>query len=142
MLSGINGQSLDAKGRVIISPEYRAELGESFYITLGFNDKPSVQVLSVSHFENLRDQIRNMTGDMANDFMHIYVAPATLVTPNAQGRIQIPKTIRDLANLEKEVMVVGLDNRVEIWDKPTYEEYMKERMSTSYKAGLELLKLF
>ena len=39
-------------------------------------------------------------------------------------------------------MVVGLDNRVEIWDKPTYEEFMKARMAASYKAGLELLKLF
>ena len=142
VFTGINCQSLDSKGRVIINPEYRAELGENFYITLAFNKKPSIQVLGVAQFEHIRDQIRNMTADKAMRFQHLFIAPATLVTPNAQGRIQIPKTIRDLTKLDKDVMVLGMDNRVEIWDKATYEEFMQESMEESFADALELLKLF
>lgn len=142
MFTGINSQSLDAKGRVIISPEYRAELGESFYITLAFNKKPSIQVLGIAQFEYIRDQIRKMSADKATKYQHIFIAPATLVTPNAQGRIQIPKTIREFTKLDKEVMVLGMDNRVEIWDKATYEEFMRASLEESFEDSLELLKLF
>lgn len=143
MLTGINSQSLDSKGRVILSPEYREELGESFYITNGFNKKfRCVQILSVQQFENIRDQIRSMTADMALKFQYLFIAPAAKVSPNSQGRVQIPKTIRDFTKLDKDVMVLGMDNRIEIWDKSTYDQFIAESMEESFSEALELLRLY
>ena len=63
MFLGTTDHNLDAKGRVILPTHFREELGESFYITMGFNR--CVQVLSEAQFDRLRDQIRQLPADKA-----------------------------------------------------------------------------
>ncbi len=143
MFTGITNQSLDSKGRVILSPSFREELGEHFYVTNGFNKKfRCVQIMSEQQFEKFRDQIRNMTADNALKFQYFFIAPASRTSANTQGRVQIPQAIRELSRLEKDIVVLGMDNRIEVWDKTTYEQFMAESMEESFTEALELLRLY
>lgn len=143
MFTGITNQSLDSKGRVILSPAFRDGLGESFYITNGFNRKfRCVQIMDEKQFENIRDQIRNMPADKALQFQYFFIAPASKTSANAQGRVQIPQAIRELSKLQKDIVVLGMDNRIEVWDKTTYEQFMAESMEESFAEALELLRLY
>lgn len=139
MFLGTTDHNLDAKGRVILPTHFREELGESFYITMGFNR--CVQVLSEAQFDRLRDQIRQLPADKALSLQYLLVSPAKLVTPNSQGRVSIPQKLREDAGLNGEVTVVGMDTRVEIWDKATFTVFMEQQKQSSVKEALELLRL-
>ena len=139
MFLGTTDHNLDAKGRVILPTHFREELGESFYITMGFNH--CVQVLSEAQFDRLRDQIRQLPADKALSLQYLLISPAKLVTPNSQGRVSIPQKLREDAGLNGEVTVVGMDTRVEIWDKATFTVFMEQQKQSSVKEALELLRL-
>ena len=139
MFLGTTDHNLDAKGRVILPTHFREELGESFYITMGFNR--CVQVLSEAQFDRLRDQIRQLPADKALSLQYLLISPAKLVTPNSQGRVSIPQKLREDAGLNGEVTVVGMDTRVEIWDKATFTVFMERQKQSSVKEALELLRL-
>ena len=139
MFLGTTDHNLDAKGRVILPTHFREELGESFYITMGFNR--CVQVLSEAQFDRLRDQIRQLPADKALSLQYLLISPAKLVTPNSQGRVSIPQKLREDAGLNGEVTVVGMDTRVEIWDKATFTVFMEQQKQSSVKEALKLLRL-
>ena len=139
MFLGTGDHNLDSKGRVILPSEFREELGESFYLTMGFHR--CVQVLSVAEFDRLRDQIRQLPADKALALQYLLISPAKLVSPNAQGRVSIPQKLREDLGLKSEVTVVGMDTRVEIWDKETFAAFMEQQKQASVQEALELLKL-
>ena len=139
MFLGTTDHNLDAKGRVILPTHFREELGENFYITMGFNR--CVQVLSEAQFDRLRDQIRQLPADKALSLQYLLISPAKLITPNSQGRVSIPQKLREDAGLNGEVTVVGMDTRVEIWDKATFTVFMEQQKQSSVKEALELLRL-
>ncbi len=139
MFLGTSDHSLDAKGRVILPSKFREELGESFYMTKGF--EKCVQVMSVEEFDRLRAQIRALPADKALSLQYLLISPATLVSPNSQGRVSISQKLREDAGLSGEVTVVGMDNRIEIWDKAAFDAFMEEQKQASVKEALELLRL-
>ena len=139
MFLGTSDHSLDSKGRVILPSKFREELGESFYITKGFEN--CVQVMSVGEFDRLRAQIRALPADKALSLQYLLISPAVLVTPNSQGRIVISQKLREDAGLSGEVTVVGMDSRIEIWDKATFNAFMEQQKQASVKEALELLRL-
>ena len=139
MFLGMTDHNLDAKGRVILPTHFREELGESFYITMGFNR--CAQVMSVEEFDRLREQIRQLPADKALSLQYLLISPAKLVSPNSQGRIIIPQKLREDAGLSDDVTVVGMDSRIEIWDKATFDDFMEQQKQASVKEALELLRL-
>lgn len=144
MFTGITYQSMDSKGRVILPQKFREELGDSFYVTNGFSDNYKfhcLQIMSTEQFAGLRKQIRELPAARALKLQYILVAPATEVSPNSQGRVQIPQALREGAGFKKDLVVLGMDTRVEIWDKEAYEEFMKETMQESFAEALELLRI-
>ena len=139
MFLGTSDHNLDSKGRVILPSDFRVELGESFYITMGFNR--CVQVMSEQEFDRLRSQIRELPADKALSLQYLLISPAKLVAPNAQGRVIIPQKLREDAGLIGEVTVVGMDTRVEIWDKSVFAEFMERQKQASVQEALELLRI-
>ena len=139
MFLGTSDHNLDGKGRVILPAKFREELGESFYITLGF--ERCVQVLSTAEFDRLREQIRLLPADKALSLQYLLISPAVLVSPNSQGRVMIPQKLREDVGLTGEVTVVGMDTRIEIWDKAVFAAFMEQRKQASVKEALELLRL-
>ena len=139
MFLGTSDHSLDAKGRVILPAKFREELGDSFYITMGF--ERCVQVLPVSEFDRLRDQIRLLPADKALSLQYLLISPAVLVSPNSQGRVGIPQKLREDAGISGELTVVGMDTRVEIWDRAAFTAFMEKQKQASLQEALELLRL-
>lgn len=139
MFLGTSDHNLDSKGRVILPAKFREELGESFYITMGF--ERCVQVLPEAEFDRLREQIRQLPADKALSLQYLLISPAVLVSPNSQGRVMIPQKLREDAGLSGEVTAVGMDARIELWDKAAFAEFMERQKQASLKEALELLRL-
>ena len=138
MFSGTSTHSIDSKGRIVLPARFREELGESFIIAKGFFD--CVQVLSLAEFENLRKNIKVLPAQAALALQYAIIATAVEVSPNSQGRVPVPQNLRDVAGLSKDAVVVGMDNRVEIWDKDKFEQMLKDNQPTVMSA-LEMLSL-
>lgn len=138
MFSGTSVHTIDAKGRIVLPARFRQELGESFYVAKGFFD--CIQVLSCEEFEKLRANIKSLPAQQALALQYAIIATAVEVTPNSQGRVPLAQNLRDSASLSKEAVVVGMDNRLEIWDKDKFDEFMKANQPAVVQA-LEMLSL-
>lgn len=137
MFSGTSNHTIDTKGRIVLPLKFREELGDCFYITKGFSD--CLQVLSKEQFDHLRQQILLLPADKAMSLQYVVISPAAEVSPNSQGRIPIPQTLRETAGLQKEAVVVGMDTRIEIWDKAKFDQFIESQKQTMQEA-LELLR--
>ena len=71
---------------------------------------------------------------------YVFTASAVEVTPNAQGRVIIPQTLRDFAGLEGEALVIGMNTRLEIWSKKKFDSFMASQNDVISEA-LALLTL-
>ncbi|MCH5303370.1 MAG: division/cell wall cluster transcriptional repressor MraZ [Ruminococcus sp.] len=138
MFTGTSNHNIDVKGRIVLPARFREELGETFIIAKGFFD--CVQVLSLPEFEGLRKNIKNLPAEAALALQYSIIATAVEVTPNSQGRIPIPANLRKAASLEKCATVVGMDNRIEIWNEDKFEEMLKKNDAT-VEAALKMLNL-
>lgn len=139
MFSGTTNQTIDSKGRIILPSKFREELSDTVYVTSGFEN--CVQILSVEQFEHLREQIRQLPADKALSLQYVLISPATLVNVSSQGRVMIAQKLREDASLDKDIVVVGMDNRIEVWDKDTFEAFIEKQKTESVKEALELLRL-
>lgn len=139
MFSGTSNQTIDSKGRIILPSKFREELGDTVYVTSGFEN--CVQILSVEQFDRLREQIRALPADKALSLQYILISPATEVSVSSQGRVMIAQKLREDASLSKDIVVVGMDQRIEVWDKDTFEEFIERQKRESVKEALELLRL-
>ena len=123
MFSGMSNHSIDAKGRIVLPAKFREELGESFYLARGFGNE-CVQVLSKEQFNAISEKIQALPANKAMALQYVFTASAVEVTPNAQGRVIIPQTLRDFAGLEGEALVIGMNTRLEIWSKKKFDSFM------------------
>ncbi len=139
MFSGTTNQTIDTKGRIILPSKFREELGETVYVTSGFEN--CVQILSAEQFDRLREQIRELPADKALSLQYILISPATEVAVSSQGRVMIAQKLREDANLTKDIVVVGMDTRIEVWDKDAFEQFIEKQKRESVKEALELLRL-
>lgn len=139
MFSGTTNQTIDSKGRIILPSKFREELGDTVYVTSGFEN--CVQILSADQFDRLREQIRQLPADKALSLQYILISPATQVGVSSQGRVMISQKLREDAFLTKDIVVVGMDTRIEVWDKDTFEAFIEKQKQESVKEALELLRL-
>lgn len=123
MLLGEYNHSVDAKGRVIVPAKFRDDLGVSFIVTKGFDS--SLFVFSKQEWGKFEEKIRQlpMTNPNARSFSRFFLAGATEVELDKQGRINVPQNLLDYAGITKDVTVIGVSSRVEIWDKAKWENY-------------------
>ena len=139
MFLGTSNHNVDSKGRIVLPAKFRDELGEAFYITRGFGN-PCVQVMSTEQFERISQNIMELPADKAMALQYSFTAFATEVSPNASGRVMIPQTLREYASLDGEAIVIGMNNRIEIWSGKRFEQFIESQKETIAEA-LTLLKL-
>ena len=138
MFSGMSVHSVDAKGRIVLPQRFREALGEEFYVTNGFSD--NIQIMSVEEFNRLKDQIRELPAKSALALQYVLLSAATLVSPNSQGRIQLPQKLREDSAIEGEAVVVGMDTRIEVWNKARFDQFIDEKKKDLDDA-LQLLRI-
>ena len=124
--------TIDGKGRMFLPSKFRLELGEKVYLTRSV-DK-CVCIYPVAKLDEL-PPIR------ARDVKRSLCASANETDVDSQGRVLIPQQLRDLAGLQKSVVVIGVGEKAEIWDVDAYNEYKKGMDATALEADLIALGL-
>jgi MraZ protein len=123
MFLGEFQHSLDAKGRVILPADFRDDLAAGAVLTKGLDGCLAVYESSV--FEGIVEQVREAArrGARERQVARSFFGGARPFTPDKQGRVAIPQNLREFAQLERDVMVVGVDNRIEIWNAARWREH-------------------
>ncbi len=140
LLSGEYQHNLDAKGRVILPAKLREEIGDSFYVTKGFEG--CLAVYSADEFEKLGRSILELPGNMreARRLQRTIITGAHFCEADKQGRFVIPPNLREFAGLDKEAVVVGSVNHAEIWSAERWDEYLNGDDSMSLEDAAEALR--
>ncbi len=121
MFMGEYSHSIDAKGRLIMPAKFREQLGEQFVVTKGVDG--CLYVYSQKEWDRIEEKFQevNTTTKDARKFMRFFFAGAATCEVDKQGRILIPSVLREFAGLQKDVVLVGVLSKIEIWDKESYE---------------------
>lgn len=114
---GEYSHSIDEKGRLIIPSKFREELGDSFVLTRGLDG--CLFVYPKTEWDILETKLRSLplTNKNARMITRFLVSGAATCELDKQGRILVPSALREYAHLEKEVVLTGNLERIEIWDK-------------------------
>ena len=122
MFMGEYSHTIDTKGRLIIPSRFREELGETFVVTKGLDG--CLFVFSDEEWKAFEIKLKSLplTNKNARQFARFFVAGATPCELYKQGRILLPATLREFAGLEKDVVLTGMLNRIEIWSKDKWNE--------------------
>ena len=126
MLIGEYAHSIDAKGRLIMPAKLKEDIGEKFVITKGLDG--CLFVYSQKEWKNFEEKLRAfpLTNKDARALMRFFLAGAMECEIDKQGRFLITSNLRDFAGLEKEVIIVGVLNKIEIWSKDKWTAYTEK----------------
>jgi MraZ protein len=121
MFMGEYNHTIDPKGRIIIPAKFRDILGEQFVITKGLDG--CLFVYDEQEWKAFEEKLKTLpiTNKEARAFVRFFLAGAADVESDKQGRILIPGVLRDHAKLIKDVVLVGVGSRVEIWSKECWD---------------------
>ena len=121
MFMGEYNHTIDPKGRVIIPAKFRDILGEQFVITKGLDG--CLFAYDEQEWNAFEEKLKTLpiTNKEARAFVRFFLAGAADVEADKQGRILIPGVLRDHAKLIKDVVLVGVGSRVEIWSKECWD---------------------
>ena len=121
--------SLDRKNRVIIPSRFRETIREmcieKLYITRGLDECLFVFPESEWKAQESKFKAMSFTKKEVRKFKRLFFSGATQAVPDKQWRILIPDYLKDYAKLSKNIMIVGVSNRIEIWDKNKWDEFYK-----------------
>ncbi|MBI3998860.1 MAG: division/cell wall cluster transcriptional repressor MraZ [Armatimonadetes bacterium] len=138
MLRGEFEYALDDKGRVVLPPRFRRVLGDQVVVTRGI-DK-CVSVYSPAEWAKVEEALRRLP-TRERDVVRYMLAGAVDLELDRQGRITLPAHLRQHAGIEREVMVVGLISRVEIWSQPNWQAYLKKAQESAPKIAEQIEEL-
>ena len=116
MFMGQYEHSIDTKGRVIIPAKYREELGENFVVTRGLDG--CLSLYPQAEWQNFVEKLQKLPSNQnTRKMQRQFLSKAMEVVLDKQGRILVPSLLREIAALKKDIVFVGMMNRVEVWDK-------------------------
>ncbi|MEJ5186947.1 MAG: division/cell wall cluster transcriptional repressor MraZ [Candidatus Geothermincolales bacterium] len=122
MFLGTHEHALDDKGRVIMPSRFRPQLEGGVVMVPWFED--CVAIFPREEFQRVMEKLETFPEGMEEKrfLERVLMGLAYEAVPDRQGRLTIPPRLRQIAGLEREVAIVGLKNRVEIWDRARWEE--------------------
>ncbi len=122
MFMGEYNHTVDEKGRLIIPSKFREELGDEFVVTKGLDG--CLFVYAPSEWTLLEEKLKALplTNKDARAFVRFMLAGAAQVEPDKQGRILLPQVLRTFAGLDKDVVLIGVASRIEIWNKDKWDD--------------------
>jgi len=122
MFLGEYQHSIDEKGRVIMPARFREQLGEKFIITRGLDG--CLFVYPREEWLKLSNEVQNLplTKKDARAFSRMLFSGAAEVDCDKQGRVSIPANLREVASIQKELVIIGVSSRIEIWAEETWSD--------------------
>ena len=124
MFMGEYNHTIDAKGRLIVSVKFREILGDNFIVTKGLDG--CLFVYPNDEWTRFEEKLKSLplTNKNARQFTRFFLAGAAACEVDKQGRILLPQVLREFASLEKDVVLVGVASRIEIWSRERWDESM------------------
>ncbi|MCM8781998.1 MAG: division/cell wall cluster transcriptional repressor MraZ [Candidatus Omnitrophica bacterium] len=143
MFYGEYEHALDKKGRLIIPAKFRevakAHYIEKFFITRGL-DK-CLFMFSEEEWKNQELKFKNLpfTKKESRSFNRLFFSGTAEIELDNQGRILIPKYLKDYACIKREVILIGISNRIEIWAKDQWQEFYKAQQGSFEEIAEKLI---
>lgn len=133
--------TLDTKGRLIIPAKFREVLGEEFVVSKGMDG--CLFVYASDDWNAFEQKLTSLPliNKEARQFARFFLAGAATVEVDKQGRILLPAALREFAGLEKDVVLVGVGSRVEIWSKDKWENMNSDTDMDEITSAMEGLGL-
>lgn len=130
MLMGEFHHSIDEKQRLVIPNKYREELGNEFVITRGIEH--CLYVYPMNKWEDLVVKLNTLsfTKKSARTFTRAFFSGASTCSLDKQGRIVLSDIHRKFANIEKSCVVIGVNDRLEIWSEKDFNDFMNSNSET------------
>ena len=121
MFMGEYNHTIDAKGRLIIPSKFRESLGDIFVVTKGLDG--CLFVYDNAEWNVFEEKLKSLslTNKDARKFVRFFLAGAAEVEVDKQGRILVPNVLREFAELNKDVVLIGVASRIEIWSRERFE---------------------
>ena len=120
MFMGEYNHTIDAKGRLIVPSKFRETLGDTFVVTKGLDG--CLFVYDNEEWGIFEEKLKSLpiTNKEARQFVRFFLAGAAEVEVDKQGRILVPNVLREFAELNKDVVLIGAASRIEIWSKERF----------------------
>ena len=128
MLMGEYHHSIDDKGRLTIPAKVRYDLGETFVITRGLDN--CLFVYPQNEWNEIITKYKELPNTKdARNFMRFFLSGAETLEFDKQGRVKIPTPLIKFAGLNKDCIVIGVNDRLEIWSKERWDSFLDENES-------------
>lgn len=126
MFMGEFHHTIDTKGRLIMPAKFRESLGAEFVLTRGMDN--CIFGYPLSEWEQLEEKLKKLplAKKDARAFVRFFYSAAVECSPDKQGRVNIPDTLANHAGLEKECVLIGVSNRIEIWSQEKWASFSEE----------------
>lgn len=126
MLMGEFHHNIDEKGRIIMPSKLREELGNTIIITRGLEE--CLFIYSKEEWSQIVTKLKTLpfTKKDARSFTRVFLSGATETEFDKQGRIKLPLPLTEYATLLKECVIIGVNDRVEIWSKDNWNTFMNK----------------
>lgn len=123
MFMGEYHHTLDDKSRVIIPSKFRYELGEKFIITRGL--EKCLFVYSINEWNSIIEKLKQLpfTKKDARDFIRFFLSGAAECEFDKQGRINITSPLVSYADIIKNIVIIGANDRLEIWSEENWNNF-------------------
>lgn len=131
MFYGEYHHSLDEKGRLIMPSKFREQLGDVFYIAIdlwGQEEEKCLCAYPEKSFRNLCEKLRNMaaTDSETRKLFRKFYSHVQDTSLDKQGRVMLSSELKEHASLEKEIVLAGQDDHIEIWNREKWEAYNED----------------
>ncbi len=140
MIGGEFKHNLDAKNRIFIPAKMRDELGETFIVAKNIREK-CLKIYSRTEWDRYIKPLTEQSRKLVDKVLRYLSSSSAEVTPDAQGRIVLPKELISYAEIQRNVVVVGCYDCAEIWAEESYNKLKDEENIEEMLAELESLGL-
>lgn len=125
MFMGEYHHSIDEKGRIIIPSKIRMDLGDNFIVTRGLDN--CLFIYPKDEWNEIINKYKSLPNTKdARNFMRFFLSGATICEFDKQGRINIPTPLVNYADLKKDCVIIGVNERIEIWSKERWEQFIND----------------
>ena len=126
MLLGEFHHNIDDKGRLVIPTKFREDLGQEFILTRGI--EKCLYVYSKTEWEKLVGKLNTLpfTKKVTRTFTRFFYSGATACEFDKSGRMSITSPLVSYAGLDKECIIIGVNDHLEIWDSKAFEKFMND----------------
>lgn len=124
MFMGEYHHNIDEKSRLVIPSNFRDLLGSNFVITRGL--EKCLYIYTLDEWNKIKEKLETLpfTKKDVRTFMRTFYSGANSAELDKSGRIVISSNLKEYASLEKECVILGVNDRIEIWDKKEFDNFM------------------